>query len=213
MHLIVESRWETYWRGSAETRLASTVVVVSTVMWCLAHTLPTLSTPAATRPSNDEAAGSPFSSATPGWWANAAARPSPKGASVRGGKVESPRLCCRGQAKWVRWEGTLLGDGSRAPALHPSKAWCSLPAMTSRQLRLGVLLLSGRLNPSDMCRLSRALSHAVGDAGWNYAAWFSGNMTRFAVTRSRGAAVADTEESLRLGFFLSLWWQSSAAPR
>lgn len=85
----------------------------SIVEWCPAHTLPTLSTPASTRPSNEEAAGSRSSSATPGW-VSAAVWPSPKGAPVRWGRVESPRLCCWGRAKWVRWEGTLLGDGSSA---------------------------------------------------------------------------------------------------
>lgn len=82
-------------------------------MWCPAHTLPTLSSPASTRSSNEEAAGSPSSSATPGW-VSAAVWPSPKGAPVRWGRVESLRLCCWGRAKWVRWEGTLLGDGSSA---------------------------------------------------------------------------------------------------
>lgn len=116
---MVESRLETYERSGIETRLASTVFVFSTAMWWLAHTLPTLSTPANTRPPNDEAAGSPCSSTTPGW-VNAAFWPSPRGASVRWGKVESPRLCRWGRAKWVRWEGTLLGDGSGAPAPPPS---------------------------------------------------------------------------------------------
>lgn len=79
-----------------------------------------------------------------GGWAQRAVWPSPKGASVRWGRVESPRLCCWGRAKWVRWEGTLLGEGSGAPAHHPSKARCSLPAMTSRQLRLAGLGVSQR---------------------------------------------------------------------
>lgn len=69
----------------------------------------------------------------------------------------------------------------------------------ARRVWLGIVLLSGRFGPRGPCRLSRALPHAGGDAGWNYTAWISGNMTRFAVMWSRVAAVADTEESL--GFF------------
>lgn len=147
--------------------------------------------PVNTWPPNDEAAGSRSSSATRGWL-NAASWPSPKGASVRWGKVESPRLCCWGRVKWVRWEGTLLG----APPPPSIKGVMQLTRHDISLTEARRVLLSGHFSSCGPGRLSRALPLAGGDAGWNYAGWFSGNMTRFAVTWSGGAAVAES-----LGFF------------
>lgn len=111
-------------------------------MRCPAHTLPTLSTPASTRPSNEEAAGSWRSSATPGR-VSAAVWPSPKGASVRWRRAS--RRDFAAEVEQNEWGGRArCWEMAAAPAPHPSKAWCSVPAMTSRQLRLCGLGVSPR---------------------------------------------------------------------